>query len=200
MTAETLSAIASLGTFIVIAVTAFAALVQLRHIRAGNQLTGLLHYIARWESDDLQSAANFVEFKLQAQLNDPNFRESLWVINPDRRVHQELRVADWCEQLGSYIKYGMISDQQYLDIGAWYVESMWDQLREVVAIRRAATSSNAMYENFEFLAARAKAFSAAHRGGNYPRHIGRLMPDEDWQRLEDPRKATTGAKIYAEPH
>ena len=195
MTAETLSAIALLGTFIVIAVTAFAALVQLRHIRAGNQLTALLHYIARWESDDLQSAADFVESKLQARLQDPDFRESLWIINPDRRVHQELRVADWCEQLGSYIKYGMMSDQQYLDIGSWYVSSMWDQLREVVAIRRAATGSNAMYENFEYLAAQAKAFSAAHRGGNYPRHTPRLMVDEDWRRLEDPRQMPKGATM-----
>lgn len=199
MTAETLSSIASIGTFIVIAVTAFAALVQLRHIRAGNQLTGLLHHVARWESDDLQSAAKFVENELPAKLKDPDFLESLWVRNPDRRVHQELRVADWCEQMGSYIKYGMISEAQYLDLGGAYVDSMWDQLREVVVIRRAASGSNSMYENFEFLAAEAKAFNAAHPVGNYPRNVKRLMREDEWRNLSDPRKQGMGA-TKAEPN
>jgi hypothetical protein len=188
MTAETLSAIASVGTFIVIAVTAVAALVQLRHIRAGNQLTGLLHHVERWESDTLQAAADFVETKLPAKMKDPDFLDSLWVGTPDRRVHQELRVADWCEQMGSYIKYGMISEAQYLDLGAHYVSSMWDQLREVIVIRRAATGTNAMFENFEFIAARAKAFAAAHPAGNYPRRVKHLIMDEEWRKLQDPRK------------
>jgi hypothetical protein len=198
MTAETLSAIAAVGTFIVIAVTAFAAIVQLRHIRAGNQLAGLLHHVARWESDELQSAAKFVENELPAKLKDPDFLESLWTDNPDRRVHQELRVADWCEQMGSYIKYGMISEAQYLDLGAAYVDVMWGRLREVVAIRRAASGSNAMYENFEFLAARAKTFNAAHPAGNYPRHAKHLLLEEDWKKIRDPRQPATGAGTNVE--
>jgi len=188
MTAETLSSIASVGTFIVIAVTAAAALVQLRHIRAGNQLTGLLHHVERWESDTLQAAADFVETKLPAKMKDSEFLDSLWVVTPDRRVHQELRVADWCEQMGSYIKYGMIDEAQYLDLGAFYVSSMWDQLRDVIVIRRAATGTNAMFENFEFLAARAKAFNAAHPAGNYPRRVKHLITEEEWRKLQDSRK------------
>jgi hypothetical protein len=200
LTAETLSAIASVGTFIVIAVTAFAALVQLRHIRAGNQLAGLINHVARWESDALQSAADFVETKLPAKMKDPEFLDSLWVRTPDRRIHQELRVADWCEQMGSYIKYGMISEAQYLDLGAFYVASMWDQLRDVIAIRRAATGTNSMFENFEFLAARAKAFNAAHPAGNYPPHVQHLLLEEEWRKLHDPRTMATGAKTHAEPN
>jgi len=200
MTAETLSAVASVGTFIVIAVTAFAALVQLRHIRAGNQLTGLLHYVERWESDTLQSAADFVETKLPAKMKDPDFVDSLWARAPDRRVHQELRVADWCEQMGSYIKYGMISESQYLDLGGFYVASMWDRLRDVIAIRRAASENNGMFENFEFLAARAKDFNAAHPGGNYPRYVKRLMREQEWRTLQDPRNMTTDAKTNVEPN
>jgi hypothetical protein len=187
MTAETLSAIASIGTFIVIAVTAFVALVQLRHIRAGNQLTGLTHHIERWESDALQSAADFIETNLPTKMKDPEFLDSLWVRTPDRRIHEELRVADWCEQMGSYIKYGMISEAQYLDLGAFFVASMWDQLRDVIVIRRAATGTNSMFENFEFLAARAKAFNAAHPS-NYPRHVKHLLLEEEWRKLQDPRK------------
>ncbi len=185
MTAETIGALSSVATFLVIAVTAIAALVQLRHIRSANQLTGLLHYIARWESDAVQSASSFVETQLKAKLDDPNYREGLWHRNPDRREHPELRVADWCEQMGSYIKYGMISQEQYLDLGAWYIDSMWEQLQKVVAIRRAASGRSAMFENFEFLAARSKAWAAAHPSGNYPRGVPRLMSDEVWKELAD---------------
>ncbi len=187
MTAETIGAISSVATFLVIGITAIAALVQLRHIRSANQLTGLLHYIARWESDAVQSASGFVESQLKAKLHDPDYREGLWHHNPDRREHPELRVADWCEQMGSYIKYGMIAEQQYLDLGGWYIDSMWDQLQEVVAIRRAASGQSAMYENFEFLAARSKAWAAEHPEGNYPRRVPRLMPDEVWKKLTNQR-------------
>jgi hypothetical protein len=186
MTPETLSAIASIGTFLVIGVTAVAALVQLRHIRSANQLAVLLQYIARWESDTVQSATGFVETELSAKLKYPEYRSSLWLYNPDRRLHPELRVADWCEQMGSYIKYGMVSESQYLDLGAWYITSMWDRLRDVVAIRRAATGTNAVYENFEYIATRAQAFTESHPGGNYPRGVARLMPDEEWKALKKP--------------
>jgi len=46
---EVLNAVASIGTFIMIGVTAITALVQLRHLRASNQLTGLLDVLSRVE-------------------------------------------------------------------------------------------------------------------------------------------------------
>ncbi len=58
MSPESVSAVAAAGTLIVIAATAFAALVQLRHIRAANQLTGLLHFSAVFESDDIQTRSH----------------------------------------------------------------------------------------------------------------------------------------------
>ena len=188
MTAETVSAIASIGTFLVILVTAIAALIQLRHIRSANQLTGLLHATARWESEVLQSAGSFIQTQLAARLKDPEFRAGLWARSPDRRLHPELHVADWCEQLGSYIKYGMISQEQYLDLGGLYVDVMWEHLREVVAICRAASQTSAKFENFEYLAACSRIWRAKHAKGNYPRSVARLMPEEEWTSLVDPRK------------
>jgi len=49
MSQEILSTAAAIGTFVVIAATAIAAVVQLRHLRAQNQLTGLLTVLARVE-------------------------------------------------------------------------------------------------------------------------------------------------------
>lgn len=143
MTAEWVAAYAAVGTLLVIAATAFAALVQLRHIRAANQLTGLLHFTAVFESDEIQSATAFIEQQLPEKLRDPQFVRGLLRVNTDRREHLELRVCDFLEQQGSYIKYGMIDKDQYIDLVGAYVTSMWAALKEVVALRRAARDNGA---------------------------------------------------------
>src|SRR5215472_14260811 len=45
MSLELVNALAAVGTFVVIAVTALAALIQLRHLRSSNQLAGLLQTV-----------------------------------------------------------------------------------------------------------------------------------------------------------
>ncbi|MDQ6933547.1 MAG: hypothetical protein M3160_10300, partial [Candidatus Eremiobacteraeota bacterium] len=152
MNAEWISAFAAVATFVVIAATAIAAMVQLRHIRSANQLTGLLHFSEIFESEGFQKAVAFIEQQLLRQLQDPAFVDGLMLPNPDRRAHPELVVCDFLEQQGSYVKFGMIDKEQYIDVTGAFVTSMWQQLREVIAIRRVARSSAAMYENFEYLA------------------------------------------------
>lgn len=179
MTPEWVSAFAAIGTLIVIAATAFAALVQLRHIRSANQLTGLLHFTAVFESDEIQGATAFIEQQLPEKLHDPAFVKGLLLVNTDRREHPELRVCDFMEQQGSYIKYGMIDQEQYIDLVGAYVSSMWDALTEVVALRRAARNSGAMYENFEYLACLSRMRSAIPQ--KYPHGVGALMPESEWR-------------------
>lgn len=183
MSAETVSALAAVGTFVVIAATAVAALVQLRHIRSANQLTGLLHFTAIFENEQMQSANKFVEAALPRELQNAAFVKSLMSANPDRREHPELFICDFLEQQGSYIKFGMIDKVQYIDLTGGYVSSMWRQLREVVAIRRFARNSNAMYENFEYLASLVQVRDAQTKGVGFPAGVPRLMPEEEWRAL-----------------
>lgn len=182
MSAEWVSAIAAAGTLIVIAATAFAALVQLRHIRAANQLTGLLHFTDTFESDEIQSANAFIERDLPQRLRESAFVKGLLEANTDRREHPELRVCDFMEQQGSYIKYGMIDQEQYMDLVGAYVTSMWDALRGVVALRRTARNNAAMYENFEFLASLA---SRRARPQRYPYGACVLMSEEEWRAMAE---------------
>lgn len=183
MSAEWISAIAAAGTLIVIAATAFAALVQLRHIRAANQLTGLLHFTAVFESDEIQSANVFIECELPQRLRESAFVKGLLEVNTDRREHPELRVCDFMEQQGSYIKYGMIDREQYIDLVGAYVTSMWQALRGVVAIRRAARDNAAMYENFEFLASLAS--TRKQRSQVYPYGVKALMSEVEWRGMAE---------------
>ena len=179
MTPEMLTAVASIATFVVIAITAVAAIIQLRHISASNQLTGVMKYIEFWESDRMQRANVFVQGELADRLRDPDYRRELWEVEVDRKLHPELIAADWCEQAGSYVKYGLLREAQFLDLAGGYVDRIWPVLREVVAIRRVVFNSSSMYENFEYLAALAKRLR--DRGGvaNYPRNLPRLLSDAD---------------------
>lgn len=183
MSAEYLSAYAAIGTFIVIAITAIAAVVQLRHIRGANQLTGLLHLTQAWGGEDVQAANRFIHAELPVRLREPQYRAELMAPNPDRRAHKELLVADILEQTGSYIKYGMIDGQQFLDITGGYVRHMWGCLKPVVAMRRVAMNSASLYENFEYLAVLEQDFTAKHGGDNYPRGVRRLMKETEWRDL-----------------
>lgn len=181
--AEYLTAYATIATFLVIAATAIAAFIQLRHIHGANQLTGLLNLTEAWRGDVFQAANTFVREELPARMQDPAFRAQLIRPDPDRRYHPELFVADMLEQTGSYIKYGMIDGEQFLDLTNSYIIHTWDNLREVVLLRRAASGGNSMYENFEYLAVLAQDFESKFTGGNYPRRMRRLISDAEWQVL-----------------
>lgn len=84
------------------------------------------------------------------------------------------------EQQGSYIKYGMIDEKQYVDLVGAYVTSMWEALREVVAIRRHARNSGRMYENFEYLASVVARRDSAR---SFPSDVPPLMPESEWREL-----------------
>ena len=60
MSAEWVTAMATLGTFVVITASAIAALLQLRHTRGSNQILALTECRERLESDEFQNARRFV--------------------------------------------------------------------------------------------------------------------------------------------
>ncbi len=182
MIPEWISAFAAVGTLIVISATALAAVVQLRHIRSANQLTGLLQFTETFEGDVIQGATSFITRQLSEKLRDEEFVKGLLETNTDRREHPELRVCDFLEQQGSYIKFEMIDREQYIDLIGAYVTSMWDALREVVALRRVARDDARMYENFEYLASLTLHMKGADRRSN-PRGVPVLMREDAWRRL-----------------
>lgn len=184
MTAEYVTALSAFLTFVVIAVSSIAALVQLRHIRSSNQLVGILRYTEWWETAHMQAAIRYVRDELDAHLHDPKYREALMQGVASRDDHPELVICDWVEQAGSYIKYGLLSEGQFLDLAAGFIVSIWDHLEPVVAMRRIG-GGPAVFENFEFLAVRSKEFLHKHSSGNYPPNTPRLMTQERAQALVD---------------
>ena len=69
--AEAVAAAAQLGTLLVIGGSVIAALVQLRHVQAGNQLQALLSLERDFHAPDLQAALTYVQEHLPERLEDP---------------------------------------------------------------------------------------------------------------------------------
>ncbi|GAC1502419.1 MAG: hypothetical protein NVS1B14_07200 [Vulcanimicrobiaceae bacterium] len=178
MSLELLNTLASLGTFAVIAATALAALIQLRHLRVSNQLQGLLAILSLPYEAGLQKSFVFVTHELEKHMQDREFRRQLEGTMPiDREVHLELMVCDYSERLGSAIKYGLLSEELYFDNSS--PEQYWLLLAEVVAIHRRARGP-VLYDNFEYLVARSRAWDRRHPIGNYPSREPRLLLNDRW--------------------
>jgi hypothetical protein len=169
---ELLNTLASIATFVVIAVTAVAAMVQLRHIRHNNQLESIIALRALRDSATLDESFTFVSTELARRLEDPMFRAELESDRqPDRSVHKELRLCDYFEMVGGYVKLGLISADIFLEFGN--PERFWNLCEPAMELYRRKRGP-ATYENFEYLAVCAQDWDRRHPNGNYPRGIRRL--------------------------
>jgi hypothetical protein len=177
VSAELWNAIFSGATFVVIAVTAIAAVVQLRHLRASNQLDALLTLMELWNQPSLQEHFAYVRGKLQDELKDPSFLRQLdaeLAKGPlSRAEHVELTVADFWEQIGAFLKYDLIDERSWLDVASPQAASSWDLMLPVVTVIRARFGVSA-YENFEYAAVRARLWLDKHPDGTYPRTTPRM--------------------------
>jgi len=167
MSAESWTLIVSSATLIVIAASAIAAIVQLRHLRAGNQLNGLITVFGMLQDPSVRELVNYVRHELSDRLKGRDFRESLLEIPVDREKHRELYLCDMYNHIGSFVRSGLIDERTYLQTDWYNVNLYWGLLAEVIAIVR--RNRPHLFENFEYLAARAKAWIERHPGGDYPR-------------------------------
>lgn len=174
MSIETWGVIFEGGTFLVITATAIAALIQLGHIRRGNQLPGLLSVLEVFQEPYIHDLVNFVREDLPARMRDPSFRESLEKIPIDRRKHPELHLCEMYEEIGSYMRSGLIDEELFLRAHWYNVGLYWELLAPAIAIAR--QNRPYIFENFEYLAVRAKLWKAAHPKGNYPSSLPRMLP------------------------
>jgi len=178
---EALSVAAALGTFLVIAATAVAALIQLRHLRINNQLAGLLTFLQMLQSAEMRELLNFVRHDLAGRMKEPAFVDELRERPVDRAKHPELYVCQFFDQIGSLVRSGLIEEAIILQT-AWYdVALYWSLLQPVIDATRQNTAKDGrrkfVFGNFEYLAARAAQWIEAHPNGNYPSNTPRMSQD-----------------------
>ena len=184
MSIEAWAAAAQIGTFVVIAATAVAALIQLRHLRAANDMAASNMFIQEYEGPDLRDAFSFVRSRLAQSLEDPDFREELRVGRLDRVKHPEIAVCNFFDQWGGYYRQGAINRTMFMRHNAGVVLAFWQDLEPVVALSAERLGANTAFEQFEFLVVQAQEWSASHPGGDYPKGVQRLPLTNRWKDSE----------------
>lgn len=189
MSLEVVTAFAQIGTFVVIAATAVAALVQLSHLRAANQIAASNMFIQEYEGPELREAFSFVRSQLKQRLEDPAFREEIRSGDLERSKHPEITVCNFFDQWGGYYRHGAMDRTMFMRHSAGVVLAFWQQLEPVVALS-AEGGANKAFEQFEYLAVQAQEWEANHPGGDYPKGVRRLPLTDPWRDLD--RKKQTG--------
>jgi hypothetical protein len=172
------------ATLLVFAGTAVAALAQIRHLRASNELDALLRITEQLRADDLQAAFRYVETELETKLADPAYRAELSRRGfVDARAHPEMTVCNWFNEVGTLVKNRLIDERTFLDLFSRLVTYYWGRLEAAVALLRRERGPG-QYENFEYLAMRALAWRELHPNGAYPPRAKRLQIADVWKERE----------------
>lgn len=136
MSLEVISAVSAAGTFIVIGATAIAAVIQLNHLRASNQLTGLLNILGRTEDPQFTAWRDATGKIVTERMHDPAFRKSLEDDTYDRRDAPWLHLYNWYDYVGSLVKQRLIPEEAIMDVYSYVLSQDWNRGEDIVAITR----------------------------------------------------------------
>ncbi|HZZ63873.1 MAG TPA: hypothetical protein VFE17_00115 [Candidatus Baltobacteraceae bacterium] len=179
MSLELLNTVASIGTFIVIGATALAAIVQLRHMRNNNQLTGLLDVLGRVEDPVFNEWHDHSKRIVQEQLPNQEFRRQIQTGTFSRHGNPWLNMMNSYEWVGSLVKHGLIPEEPFMDVYSARILRAWSVLEPVFAIARRGGDPS-MWENFEYLVIRSRAWERQYPNGAYPKGVPRLEYRDVW--------------------
>lgn len=184
MSLELVNTLATLGTFLVIAATAFAAIVQLRHMRGSNDIAALNEIRETTETSAFLAAQHFVQGELAVRLKDPKFRyqfEAPSARSDETRqfMAQINAVGNYYENMGVLVRAGLVNKELFLQLWGDVVKQMWEHLTPVAAIGRRRVG-NALWENFEYLTVLSEDWLAAHPEGAYPTGMRRIALKDEW--------------------
>ena len=177
MSPEWLTAIGTIGTFVVIAASATAALMQLRHMRGSNQIVALTECRETMESPEFHAAQRFVSFELPKRLQDPVERAKFAEIPFTGEYEAIGIVANFFESMGMFVKNGIIDEQLACDFWCYAVLRNWHALLPVTTYVRKKVAVPSLWENFEYMAFLSKRFMDTHPGGAYPSGVQRMPED-----------------------
>ncbi|HZY96452.1 MAG TPA: hypothetical protein VFE35_05070 [Candidatus Cybelea sp.] len=184
MSLELVNTLATFGTFFVIAATAIAALVQLRHSRSSNQIVVLNEIRETMDSPEFQAARHFVETELPTKLQDPAFRlqfaeRRLRRTRETQPLFEKINViGNFWENVGVFVKAGLLDRDLALDLWSGVSIGTWNRFAPLTAVAR--RTNFALWENFEYLTMLSQDFQAAHANGTYPVGARRLELKDEW--------------------
>ena len=193
MSIELVNALGVWFTAIVIAATAVAALVQLRHIRASNELSAFSEAWDMWHTEPVQRGWAFIEHELSKKMEDPNFRCALDTAGVvDHIAHPEVVVCDWIDNIGVMVMLGMLREDVILLPAAQAISTAWDRLAPTIAIMRRKRGPQ-LYAAFEYLNNRSRVWQQRYPNGFEVIGWQRVPVADPWLEADKASAAQTGA-------
>jgi hypothetical protein len=185
MSLELVNTLATFGTFLVIAGTAIAAIVQLRHARGSNQIAALNELRELQDKPEFRAAQTFVNTDLSSTLQDPTFRyqyvhRSARTEEMKPKIAKPITVGNYFESLGVLVKLGLIDRELALEMWSYNSVLAWEQLAPLTAMGRRETDDAALWENFEYMTVLSQDWVAAHPEGSYPVGVRRIQLKDEW--------------------
>jgi hypothetical protein len=184
MSLEIVNTIAAFTTAAVIAATAVAALAQLRHLRAGNQITGFLT-LRTMLDDDAHQRAIFVIEREGDLTRDPDYQAYLKAVfsNAPLAGNDQFRetraavvmICNSFEVMGTLVRNGIVDRRLFLEQYCSTIVNMWGRLEHYIAVARKVQADDGIWEDFEYLAALSQDFMTQHESV-YPPGVPRLLP------------------------
>lgn len=193
MTSALINALANVGTFVVIAASAVAAFVQLKHLRSSYQLEALNDFRVAFESPLMQASRAALPL-VKERLTDHASRLELQDTIPEW-LEPALPILRLFEVLGLYVQRGIVSSDLVCDLWAPIVVSFWEDRAPLIVVMRRMRGET-LYENFEMLACICKDWLAAERS-TYPKRMRRIAPPDPWA-AEDAAASVAGRAVVAE--
>jgi hypothetical protein len=190
MSLELLNTAGTLLTVAIVSATAIAALVQLRHLRAGNQITAMISIGENLGGTAFRDALSLVGLRLATTLDDPAFREYSAALTrglTPSEVYPEyaevrsaaLLVGNAYEELGILVKNGIVDKTMFLDRYTFVIIRTWNQLEAFNAFNRAVAGDSSLWENFELLTVYSQDWDREHPS-DYPKGVRRLQLTSPW--------------------
>lgn len=152
MSWEAITAIGTLVTALIIAITAVIGVRQLTELRRATMFDGTKRVVDQMRTPEMRAVSKFVVEELPARLRDPEYRAALLKSEPlDPQKHPEQVLLEALEEIGGYIRYELLDTQAVLCMTVSYVTARWDAIHEVIKLRQQAFDSPYVWDNAEVL-------------------------------------------------
>jgi hypothetical protein len=176
---EIVNTSATVATLVVLACAAVAAMIQLSHIRAANQLAAFMAINGPGQTPAMLDHLDFIYQKLPSLIqSDPHYVRR-FAEGTAPLKDSPLLVAFWFDQIGIVLREKLVSpDVIFQGSSAYATLRCWQVMYPLIEATR--TRAPSAFLHFEYVAVRAKLWVAAHPNGDYPKGVPRwfqLAPD-----------------------
>jgi len=176
ITPDWLTALSTAGTFVVIAASAVAALLQLRHMRSGNQIQAYNECRESMERPEFREALEFIFTELPSLFEDPELVHKIKAGMPGK-LGGVRHVGNLFESMGLFVARGIMDKDIACELWSGVALRSWNALAPMIELVRQEVDPG-VWLYFEYMASISRDYSDSPFDANFPRSARRMPVDD----------------------